>query len=72
MTTRYAPVSLEEVLPKKKSKLREEQIREIRELHRKGAAISRLAQVYYVSRPTIRSIIKGETWKKVGGVGGVD
>lgn len=57
-----AKVILADVLPLRVKKLTEDQVREIRSLHSQGAAKSRLAKAYGVSRPTIRSIINRETW----------
>jgi len=58
-------VTLAEVLPAARGKLSRQDVQEIRSLYAKGAAKSKLAKAFGVSRPTIRSIIKRETWAHV-------
>ena len=55
-------VTLAEVLPVRRGKLTEEEVREIRSLFAQGAAKSRLAAAFGVSRITVRSIVNRKTW----------
>lgn len=47
------------------SKLREFDVKYIRELYRLGHGQRSLAREFDVSRPTIKSVLSGETWKSI-------
>lgn len=57
-------VTLEQLLPAPKSKLTEKAVAEIRAFYAQGAAKSRLAKAYGVSRQTIMAIVNNETWRR--------
>jgi hypothetical protein len=46
--------------------LTEEQVREIKRLHRAGLGSWRIAKMFPVSRTSIKNILNGKTWKHVG------
>jgi IS30 family transposase len=47
------------------AKLTEAQVRQIRRLHREGAAVKRIAEAFGVSTVTVQSIIQRKSWKHV-------
>lgn len=47
------------------AKLQDEQVREIRRLHRMGMSQSELARLFGIARSTTQSLLKGETWGHV-------
>lgn len=64
--------NLNDVLPRRAlgerhpaAKLTVEKVREIRDLHARGASTMGLAKAFGVSAPTIRAILLGVTWKHV-------
>ena len=65
-------IKLDDVMPKYargerqgNAKLTDEAVRQIRKLHKEGAAILRLARAFGVTAPTIRAVLDGKTWKHV-------